>query len=119
MIIPKSHSFFGTPIKDDPQFDERFVIKGNHEDKIGLLLKDDRLKELIETQPRILIEIRDDEGWFGPKFPEGVDELYFQCVGVLKETHLLKGVFDLFACLLERLVQIDSAYEDDPKVQIK
>ena len=39
MIIPKSHSFFGTPIKDDPQFDERFVNKGNHEDKIDTLLR--------------------------------------------------------------------------------
>lgn len=64
-------------------------------------------------------EIRDDEGWFGSTFPEGVDELYFQCVGVIRETELLKSLFALFALTLMRLVQIDSAYEDDPQVELK
>jgi len=27
--------------------------------------------------------VKDDEGWFGRSFPEGVDELYFQVPGVI------------------------------------
>ena len=102
----------------DNYFDENFVIKGNNEEKIRLLLRDPKLKELIQTQPDICFQIRDDEGWFGADFPEGVNELYFQCYGVLKEEKLLKSLFDMFSITLERLVRIDSAYENDPQVRL-
>ena len=103
----------------DPFFDKQFIIKGNNSEKIKLLLADSRIKELCQTQPRIHLSIKDDEGWFGTDFPEGVDELYFECVGVIKETERLKALFGLFCLVLQRLVQIDSAYEDDPQVTLK
>lgn len=103
----------------DPLFDDQFIIKGNNPSKIGMLLYDPKLRNLIQNQPRIHLEIKDDEGWFGKSFPEGVDELYFRCVGVMKETYLLKALFDMFTTTLERLVQIDSAYEDDPGISLK
>lgn len=102
----------------DPAFDESFVIKGNSEDQISLFLNDDELKERFFNQPQCLLEIRDDEGWFGPDFPDGVDELYFSCYGVIRELETLKNLFELFSLSLERLVQIDSAYESDPMVQL-
>lgn len=103
----------------DPFFDKEFVIKGNNPEKIKLLLANAEIKELCQKQPRIHLRIKDDEGWFGTDFPEGVDELYYECVGVIKETALLKSLFALFCLVLERLVQIDSAYEDDPQVKLK
>ena len=102
----------------DPFFDEQFIIKSNNRKKLKLFLADPKMKELIQGQPKIHLEIRDDEGWFGADFPEGVDELYFECVGVIKETKRLKSLFDLFSVSLMRLVQIDSAYEDDPEVDL-
>ena len=103
----------------DPFFDKQFVIKGNNPEKIKLLLANDRIKELCQTQPRIHLRIKDDEGRFGSDFPEGVDELCFECIGVMKETTLLRALFGLFCLILQRLVQIDSAYEDDPQVTLK
>ena len=103
----------------DSFFDEQFIIKGNDPEKIKLLFADDSIKELCQRQPRIHLRIKDDEGRFGPDFPEGVDELYFECIGVIKETTLLKSLFALFCVILERLVQIDSAYEDDPEITLK
>ena len=103
----------------DPSFDKQFEIKGNSPEKIKLLLADTRIRKLCETLPNILFKIKDDEGWFGADFPEGVDELYFECAGVIKKTELLKSLFALFALTLERLVQIDSAYENDPQVTLK
>ena len=103
----------------DPFFDKQFVIKGNDPEKIKRLLADDRIKELCQLQPRIHLRIKDDEGRFGTDFPEGVDELYFECIGVIKETALLKALFGLFCLVLERLVQIDSAYADDPQITLK
>lgn len=102
----------------DPLFDDHFVVQANNERKVRLLLDDAQLRRLIEAQPHISFQIRDDDGWFGKHFPEGVDELYFQCHGVLKDKRLLKSLFDMFTRTLDRLVRIDSAYEDDPHVQL-
>ena len=98
----------------DEYFDKDFIIKGNDQFQIARLLAGDDIKALIELHPRIHFEIRDDEGVFTKKYAEGVDELYFQCVGVLKNKNQIKGLFDLFAFTLERLVDIDSAYAHDP-----
>lgn len=98
----------------DEYFDKDFVIKGNDQFQIARLLAGDDIKALIERHPRIHFEIRDDEGIFTKNYPEGVDELYFQCVGVLKDENRIKDLFDLFAYTLERLVDIDSAYAHDP-----
>lgn len=102
----------------DPFFDEEFVIKSNSEEKIKLLLNGPVLKQLIQEHPDIRFEIKDDEGWFGAQFPEGVDELYFRCYGVVKSEELLLNLFELFCITLERLVRIDSAYEVDPDVAL-
>ncbi|MCY3766134.1 MAG: DUF3137 domain-containing protein [Gemmatimonadetes bacterium] len=103
----------------DRFFDDRFLIKGNSPKKIRLLLADERIRELFQKQPKVQLRIKDDEGIFGADFPDGVDELHFECAGVIKEAEALKDLFELFCRILERLVQIDSAYEDDPKVRLK
>lgn len=102
----------------DPYFDDGFIIQGNNLDKIKLLLNDFNLKQMIQQMPDICFKVKGDEGWFGFRFPEGVDELYFQCFGVLRDTALLKNLFDIFSLTLQRLVQIDSAYENDPNVKL-
>jgi hypothetical protein len=56
--------------------------------------------------------------WFGAKLPEGVYELRFQCYGVLRDEPLLRNLFEMFSTALQRLVQIDSAYENDPNVSL-
>ena len=102
----------------DTFFDEEFVIKGNDETKLRRLFADETLKDLIRAQPEIELQIKDDEGWFGATFPEGVDELYFECRKALDDERLVRSLFDLFTATLERLVQIDSAYADDPEVTL-
>lgn len=104
----------------DPYFDDNFIIQGNNEEKIRLLLNVPRLKQLIQAQPDLYFQILDDEGRFGAHFPEGVDELHFQCQSdsIVGDEKQLKNLFDLFNITLERLVQIDSAYENDPRVTL-
>ncbi len=103
----------------DDFFDSKFIIKGSNIEKIKQLLSDDDLKKMIEQVPRINFEIRDDEGWFGSEYPADVDALYFQCTGVIKDKAVLKSLFSLFSATLTHLVQMDSAYEDDPEVTLK
>ena len=73
---------------------------------------------MIQAQPTIRLDVKDSEGWFGPKFPEDVDELHFQAVGVIKDVERLKSLFDLFAAVLDRLCKIGSAYKREPGVTL-
>ena len=102
----------------EAQFDRDFVIKSNDPARVRQLLASPRMRLLLDWQPRIHFAVRDDGGWFGAKFPQGVDELYFECIGVLKDHELLKGLFDLFAETLEQLCIMGSAYETPPGVTL-
>ena len=100
----------------DPEFDEAFIIQGNNDARLQHLFSDKKLRALVQAQPTIKLEVKDSEGWFGPKFPDNVDELHFLVVGVIKDVERLKSLFDLFTALLEQLCKIGSAYKQDPGV---
>lgn len=100
------------------EFDEDFIIKGNDEQKLRELFANEKIRELIELQPDFHLEVKDDEGFFISKFPEGVDELYFTVAGVITDLELLKALFDLYAEILDQLCLMGSAYEDNPKVEL-
>ena len=102
-----------------PEFDNEFIIQGNDANKLRALFANPTIRQLIEVQPEIRLEVKDDEGWFGADFPEGVDELYFQVVGVIKEVERLKLLYELFATMLNYLCHIGSAYDDDPQVELR
>jgi hypothetical protein len=102
----------------DPEFDDPFIIKGNDEGKICGLFANPKIRQMIFAQPKIRLEVRDSEGWFGSKFPQDVDELHFQVVGVIKEVERLRSLFDLFAAVLNHLCKIGSAYKQDAGVEL-
>lgn len=101
-----------------PEFDRDFIIQGNNVDKVRALFKNWKIRDAIEAQPEIFLQVKDDEGWFGKDFPEGVDELYFKVTGVIKDINRLKVLYELFAEVLNTLCHIGSAYEDDPKLSL-
>ena len=102
----------------DPAFDDAFIIKGTDEVKVVNLFADARIRQLIQGQPEIRLEVKDSEGWFGPAFPIDVDELHFQVVGIIKDVPRLKALFDLFAAVLDKLCKIGSAYKQEPGVEL-
>ncbi len=101
-----------------PDFDNDFIIKGNDTNKVITFFSNPEIRQLIQQQPKISFEVKDDEGWFGAQFPEGVDELYFQVNGVIKDVELLKNLFELFAKTLNYLCHIGSAYENDSNIEL-
>jgi len=102
-----------------PSFNERFIIKGNNVLKVKELLSNTRIIQLIEMQADIYFAVKDDDGWFHKAFPEGVDELYFQVVGVIRDLERLKSLYELFAEILNQLCNIGSAYKADPRIDLK
>jgi len=99
-------------------FDKDFVIKGSDEQKCRQLFANARLRALISSQKDIKFAVKDDEGWFGPTFPERVDELVFIVAGVIKDIERLKQFFELFSETLDELCRIGSAYESDPGLRL-
>lgn len=97
-------------------FDEEFVIKSNNNEKVRSLFSKERIRTLIQDQPRINLEIKDDEGFFKAHFPQGVDELYFMVTGVIKDIERLKELYELFAEVLKELCNIGSASNEEPGV---
>jgi hypothetical protein len=102
----------------DPEFDEAFIIKGNDEDRVRALFTEPKIRQMIQDQPQIRLAVKDSEGWFGPRFPEDVDELHFQVVGVIKDVERLTSLFDLFAVVLDQLCRIGSAHKQEPGVEL-
>jgi hypothetical protein len=101
-----------------PGFDEDFIIKGTDEGRLRQLFANPKIRELIDAQKDIDFSVKDDEGWFGATFPEGVDELVFQVGGVIKDIDRLKLLYELFAETLDELCRMGSAYKRDPEVQL-
>lgn len=102
-----------------PEFDDAFVIKSKDEARVRSLCANAGIRQLIAEQPHVHLVVRDDEGWFGSDFPEGVDELYFLSCGVIKDVDRLKRLFDLFAATLDQLTKMGSAYKSDPGVTLR
>jgi len=100
----------------DGTFDRDFIVKGNDAGKLRSLFSNPRIRELIAQQSEIHFTVKDDEGWFGPKFPDGVDELYFAVPGVIKDIERLKRLYALFGETLDHLCRIGSAYREAPDV---
>jgi hypothetical protein len=99
-------------------FDRDFVIKGSSDAQLRELFSSARLRELLERQPGGKLEVKEDEGWFGPSFPDGVDELCFTVRGVVKDLERLREMYDLFAESLDQLCRIGAAYDTAPGVQL-
>jgi hypothetical protein len=102
----------------DEEFDEAFIIQGNDEARVQNLFAEPKLRQMILAQPKIRFSVKDSEGWFGPEFPEDVDELYFRAIGVIKDVDRLKGLFELFAMALDRLCRIGSGRKQEPGVAL-
>lgn len=102
-----------------PEFDDAFIIKGKNESQLRVLLADPALRQALEAQKEVELEVCDDEGWFGPDFPQGVDELRFLSAEEIRDLQRLKSLFDLFAITLHRLCAIGSAYEQDPHMDLR
>ncbi len=102
----------------DEAFDDEFVVQGRFPDKVKRFFADEKLRKMLIASPLDLFEIRDDEGTFGPEFPEGVDEAYAHSREQLSAVEDVEKLYGVFAELLNRLCHAGSAYEDDPNLEL-
>ena len=100
-------------------FDDSFVVQGNDPEQIIKFCGNRTVRDMLFRQKRFDFKILDDEGWLGSTFPPGVDELYFEVVGVIKDKEQIKSLFALFSASLHQLNQIGSAQNQPTQVQLK
>ena len=99
-------------------FDNDYIIKGNDEILLRRLFQNHNIRNLIEKQSRILLEIKDNEGRFGPKFNDNESEIYFVVSGVIKDNERLKKLFDLFELVINELQMLGVAMNQTPEVTL-
>lgn len=99
-------------------FDNDYIIKGNDELLLRKLFHNYKIQNLIENQSRILLEIKDNEGRFGPKFKDNESELYFVVIGVIKDKEKLKNLFELFVQILDEFEMIGITIHQTPEVKL-
>ena len=102
----------------DEEFDRDFIIKATDEPRVRELLSSRKLRDLIALQPDLQFSVKDDEGWFGPHFPDGVDELSLVARGVVTDLERLRGMYELFSETLDQLCRIGAAYKQSPDVVV-
>jgi len=101
-----------------PDFDRAWVVRGRDEARLRELFRTESIRRLLAGAGDVSFEVRHDEGWFGKKFPEGVDELVLTTYGLVRDVPRLKVLFALFAETLDRLVEMGAASSDDPGVTL-
>ncbi len=102
----------------DDWFDRDFIIKGNNELLLVRLLQNHNIRNLIEKQKNIVLEIKDNEGKFGPKFNENESVLSFMANGVIKDIDRLKNLFYLFEKLIDEFEIIGITINQTPEVKL-
>lgn len=88
-----------------------FVIRGSPEKKVSELINDEVIQSLIidlsdQLKTNFIFKINNNGRIFN-KYPSGVDELYFQCHGIIENRNILLGLFNLFEQASEKLEKID------------
>ena len=99
-------------------FDTNYIIKGNDEILLRRFFQNHNIRNLIEKQSKILLEIKDDEGRFGPKFNDNESEIYFVVIGVIKDKERLKGLFNLFVMVINEFESIGITVNQKPEVKL-
>lgn len=91
-----------------PEFDKAFTIKSNNEFKIKTLLRNKEIRNLLESQKEVNIQISDQEGIWENKLPEREYELSYYMDDEVDDMEILKSILKVFKLILDELYQVKS-----------
>jgi len=92
----------------DEYFDDRFIIKANNDTNMMLLLKQDRIRELIKLHSNMHLKVNSDQRALGSYHPDGRNEVYFETNRIISDLDTLRSLNELFILLLNNLCKMDS-----------
>ena len=92
----------------DAAFDAAFWIRAHDAEAVRRLLSDPELRDGLVRSPAWVVEVRDDDGWFGQEFPAGVDMLLLEAPGRVADPEAIGTMYDAMARLLDGLAREDA-----------
>jgi len=98
----------------EDHFDRMFTVKTSDEDKVRRILAHRRLRDLLETEPEINVQLRDSGDWFAEEHPEGVDELILEVEGEVKSLPRMERLYELFAEFLHAIDEVEGFADGTP-----
>lgn len=102
----------------DPQFDEKFIIEGNHVEMVKHILSDEIIKESLLMMPNAMFTLRTDEEMYGDQFPEGIDLLEIDILGKINTLGSLTAMHHILTRTCEALESFDLSFATDPQVKL-
>lgn len=102
----------------DESFDREFVLQTNRPEFLKRLLSEADVRAGLLGSNVRRVEVLDDEGWFGPEFPSGVDELRLERPGRVTAAEELAALYSVFAEILNSLCHLSAAYDQDPRLAL-
>jgi len=110
-ILSSIAKFFGAQDVEVgyPEFDEAFIIKGNDESKLCSLFANPKIRQILESQESIHLEVMENESMWDEKLPEGVFQLYYVIEEITMDMEKLKALHLLFVEILNQLAKLGSA----------
>ena len=102
----------------DPSFDKHFVVRTSNVLQMRNLLASEAVRTLIKAQPtHIRLQARDQDEECPSLLPAEVDQLHIRDKLFITDLEQLKGLFNLFRGMLQRLVEIGSIDAIDPNIE--
>ena len=102
----------------DTLFDQKYILKGNDEQKLIEIFSNSKVKELMYEIDRLYLQVKDKDGKFS-KYPHDTDILLFQFPKQIRDVEKLKNLFFLFYLLLELFVITGIAVDASPDIIAK
>jgi hypothetical protein len=96
-----------------PEFEREFMISGTEESKVRALIANARIRELVQRQPSINLQVI--HPWW--PLPHRKRELRFEERGVIRHVARLETLFELFGETLNHLCAMGSASSDPPDLR--
>lgn len=102
----------------DAEINREFAITGSDATKVHQLFANVKIRDLLKAQPSIHLRVKDREYLFGliKLMPVAGDvvPLCFEEGRAIRDAERLRGLFQLFREILDQLVVIGSASEENP-----
>ncbi|KQO33113.1 hypothetical protein ASF10_18725 [Flavobacterium sp. Leaf82] len=90
-----------------PEFDKTYTIKSNNEFKIKTLLRNKELRNLIEFQKDVNIQITNQKEIWEKELPANEFELSYFIDETISDLTVLNSLLKLFKVLLDQLSEMD------------
>jgi len=96
----------------DGEFDKAYIVKSDDDWQVRRLLDDEALRAQLMAQKAFSLHNK-PQGFLAPvKLPAGAGQLEFQIGGTIRDVERLKGLFTIFALVLDGLCKMDAITDE-------